>query len=155
LLVDGYAEPEETIKHRLMQDEQGLQLYRAITRFLYEDSQLPGYSGSNAALQKDAKQRACGVIQRSWAWGNLLAQHFPLAIRLSIHPQPADSLKMGIHMMPTKDDWLTVCADEAQRRAATGGRTGGDPRNTQPLPGRTAPDGVMQHLAPATFTGVF
>ena len=74
-----------------MQDEQGLSLYRAITRFLYEDSQLPGYSGSNAALQKDAKQRACGVIQRSWAWGNLLAQHFPAAIRLSIHPQPVDS----------------------------------------------------------------
>jgi pyoverdine/dityrosine biosynthesis protein Dit1 len=107
LLVEGYAEPEEAIKQQLMQDEQGLLLYRAITRFLYEDSQLPGYSGSNAALQKDAKQRACGVIQRSWAWGNLLAQHFPAAIRLSIHPQPVDSLKMGIHMMPTKDDWLT------------------------------------------------
>lgn len=107
LLVDGYAESEEAIKQQLMQDEQGLLLYRAITRFLYEDSQLPGYSGSNAALQKDAKQRACGVIQRSWAWGNLLAQHFPTAIRLSIHPQPVDSLKMGIHMMPTKDDWLT------------------------------------------------
>lgn len=107
LLVDGYAESEEAIKQQLMQDEQGLLLYRAITRFLYEDSQLPGYSGSNAALQKDAKQRACGVIQRSWAWGNLLAQYFPTAIRLSIHPQPVDSLKMGIHMMPTKDDWLT------------------------------------------------
>lgn len=40
-----------------MQDEQGLSLYRAITRFLYEDSQLPGYSGSNAALQKDATAR--------------------------------------------------------------------------------------------------
>ncbi|WP_049190420.1 L-tyrosine/L-tryptophan isonitrile synthase family protein, partial [Serratia marcescens] len=107
LLVEGYAESEEAIKQQLMQDEQGLLLYRAITRFLYEDSQLPGYSGSNAALQKDAKRRACGVIQRSWAWGNLLAQHFPAAIRLSIHPQPVDSLKMGIHMMPTKDDWLT------------------------------------------------
>lgn len=107
LLVDGYAESESAIKQQLMESEQGLQLYRAITRFLYEDSQLPGYSGSNAALQKDAKLRACGVIQRSWAWGNLLAQHFPAAIRLSIHPQPADSLKIGIHMMPTKDDWLT------------------------------------------------
>jgi len=107
ILVESYAESEAAIKEQLLQDEQGLQLYRAITRFLYEDSQQPGYSGSNAALQKDAKQRACGVIQRSWAWGNLLAQYFPAAIRLSIHPQPADSLKMGIHMMPTKDDWLT------------------------------------------------
>lgn len=107
LLVDGYAESEEAIKQQLTRDEEGQQLYRSITRFLYEDSQLPSYSGSNTALQKDAKQRACGVIQRSWAWGNLLAQHFPTAIRLSIHPQPTDSVKMGIHMMPTKDDWLT------------------------------------------------
>lgn len=76
LLVEGYAESEEAIKQQLMQDEQGLLLYRAITRFLYEDSQLPGYSGSNAALQKDAKQRACGVIQRSWA-GQSAGAAFP------------------------------------------------------------------------------
>lgn len=106
-LVEDYAESEEEIKAQLMLSEEGLQLYRSITRFLYEDSQRPDYIGSNAALQKDAKKRACGVIQRSWAWGNLLAEYFPAAIRLSIHPQPSDSLKLGIHMMPTKDDWLT------------------------------------------------
>ena len=33
LLVEGYAESEEAIKQQLMQDEQGLSLYRAITRF--------------------------------------------------------------------------------------------------------------------------
>ncbi|MEQ6970957.1 L-tyrosine isonitrile synthase [Pectobacterium polaris] len=106
-LVEDYAESEEEIKAQLMQSEEGLQLYRSITRFLYEDSLRPDYTGSNAALQKDAKKRACSVIQRSWAWGNLLAEQFPDAIRLSIHPQPSDSLKLGIHMMPTKDDWLT------------------------------------------------
>ncbi|GKW22343.1 paerucumarin biosynthesis protein PvcA [Pectobacterium araliae] len=106
-LVEDYAESEEEIKSQLMLSEEGLQLYRSITRFLYEDSLRPDYTGSNAALQKDAKKRACGVIQRSWAWGNLLAENFPDAIRLSIHPQPSDSLKLGIHMMPTKDDWLT------------------------------------------------
>ncbi|AWK14545.1 isocyanide synthase family protein [Candidatus Fukatsuia symbiotica] len=107
LLVDSYVEPEEKIKARLMQDAQGLQLYRAVTRFLFEDNQSSVYNGSNAALQKDAKRRACNLIQRSLAWGNLLAQHFPMAIRLSIHPQPADSLKIGIHMIATKDNWLT------------------------------------------------
>ncbi|EMF07059.1 L-tyrosine/L-tryptophan isonitrile synthase family protein [Serratia marcescens] len=125
LLVEGYAESEEAIKQQLMQDEPGVLLYRAITRFLYEDSHLPGYSGSNAALQKDAKQRACMVIQRSWAWGNLLAQHFPAAIRLSIHPHPVDNLKMGIHMMPSKDDWLT-------------------PWHAEPLPDRIAADGLTR-----------
>ncbi|MCP9269456.1 isocyanide synthase family protein [Xenorhabdus sp. XENO-1] len=107
LLVNGYASSVEEIKATLKESEEGLQLYRAITRFLYEDSLLPGYDGSKTALQKDARQRAVGVIQRSWAWGNLLAEQFPLAIRLSIHPQPVDSIKIGIHMMPTRDDWLT------------------------------------------------
>ncbi|AKH64818.1 MULTISPECIES: L-tyrosine isonitrile synthase [Photorhabdus] len=107
MLVKHYARTEESIKNQLLQSSDGLQLYRAVTRFLYEDSLLPGYTGSNNALQKDAKQRAIGVIQRSWAWGSLLDTHFPEAIRLSIHPQPADSIKLGIHMMPTRDDWLT------------------------------------------------
>ncbi|MDC9588214.1 isocyanide synthase family protein [Xenorhabdus sp. XENO-10] len=107
LLVSRYASSVEEIKETLKESEDGVRLYRAITRFLYEDSLLPEYTGSKNALQKDARQRAVGVIQRSWAWGNLLAEQFPLAIRLSIHPQPVDSIKIGIHMMPTRDDWLT------------------------------------------------
>jgi pyoverdine/dityrosine biosynthesis protein Dit1 len=106
-LINGYADPLEDIRDQLISDEDGTRLYRAITRFLYEDGLLPDYSGSKTALQRDARQRAYGVIQSSWAWGNLLARCFPEAIRLSIHPQPASSLKMGIHMLPTKDDWLT------------------------------------------------
>lgn len=107
LLIDGYAEPLESIRETLLASEEGLLLYRAITRFLYEDGLTPDYQGSKTALQRDAKERAYGVIQRSWAWGALLADQFPRAIRLSIHPQPADSLKFDIHMMPTRDDWLT------------------------------------------------
>ncbi|MBD2822195.1 isocyanide synthase family protein [Xenorhabdus sp. 42] len=107
LMLKDYSSSIDEIKKILKENEEGVRLYRAITRFLYEDSLLPEYSGSKNALQKDARQRAVGVIQRSWAWGNLLAEHFPSAIRLSIHPQPIGSMKIGIHMMPTRDDWLT------------------------------------------------
>lgn len=107
LLVEKYSLAIGVIKKQLTGSEDGLSLYRAITRFLYEDSLLPNYSGSKNALQKNARQRAVGVIQHSWAWGNLLAQQFPSAIRLSIHPQPVSSLKIGIHMMPTCDNLLT------------------------------------------------
>lgn len=107
LLVEKYSSSTEVIKKQLTESEEGLSLYRAITRFLYEDSLLPNYSGSKNALQKSARQRAISVIQHSWAWGNLLAEQFPSAIRLSIHPQPVNSMKIGIHMMPTRDDWLT------------------------------------------------
>ncbi|SMF99283.1 L-tyrosine/L-tryptophan isonitrile synthase family protein [Burkholderia singularis] len=106
LLIDTYADPLDVVKQKLM-DAEGTLLYRAVTRFMYEDGLMPDYSGSKTALQKDAKLRALGVIQRSWAWGALLAERFPDAIRLSIHPQPAASLKIGIHMMQTRDSWLT------------------------------------------------
>lgn len=107
LLVENYATSQDELKQQLTNSEDGLQLYRAIIRFMYEDGMTPEYTGSHAALQKDAKQRACGVIQRSWAWGNLLKKIFPHAVRLSIHPQPAASQKIGIHMLPTRDSWLT------------------------------------------------
>ncbi|PQV46126.1 L-tyrosine/L-tryptophan isonitrile synthase family protein [Paraburkholderia sp. BL21I4N1] len=106
-LVDEYAHPIETIKQTLLGDPAGTQLYRAITRFLFEDGLTPYYRGSRTALQKDSKTRALAVIQRSWAWGALLARRFPDAIRLSIHPQPATGPKIGIHLMPTHDNWLT------------------------------------------------
>ncbi|AJX35151.1 L-tyrosine/L-tryptophan isonitrile synthase family protein [Burkholderia oklahomensis] len=107
LLVDEFADPIDAIKRKLTGEEEGTLLYRAITRFMFEDGFTPDYRGSKAALQKDSKTRALGVIQRSWAWGALLATQFPDAIRLSIHPQPAASLKIGVHMMPTRDNWLT------------------------------------------------
>ncbi|WP_050463781.1 L-tyrosine/L-tryptophan isonitrile synthase family protein [Herbaspirillum autotrophicum] len=106
-LIERYAQPLEVIRTSLMRSEGGVLLYRAITRFLFEDGLTPDYRGSRTALQNDTKTRACGVIQRSWAWGDLLADLFPQAIRLSIHPQAASSIKMGIHMMPSRDDWLT------------------------------------------------
>ncbi len=77
MLIDGYAEPLESIRETLLASEEGLLLYRAITRFLYEDGLTPDYQGSKTALQRDAKERACEVIQRSWAWSALLADQFP------------------------------------------------------------------------------
>src|SRR5205085_11734661 len=84
-----------------------LTLYRGITRFLVEDASTPEYQGSRAALQRACRERAYGVIQRSKAWGDLIAERFPHAVRLSIHPQPCGSAKLGIHLLETADSWLT------------------------------------------------
>jgi pyoverdine/dityrosine biosynthesis protein Dit1 len=62
---------------------------------------------SRTALQKDCRRRAYEVVQRSKAWGALLATCFPDAVRLSIHPQACGSEKIGIHLMMTADSWLT------------------------------------------------
>jgi pyoverdine/dityrosine biosynthesis protein Dit1 len=107
LLCEFHAETPERIKQRLLGHSDGLQLYRAITRFMLEDRWTDDASFSRTALQKKSRQIAISVIQRSEAWGNLLSKRFPQAIRLSIHPQASTSIKMGIHLMDTHDNWLT------------------------------------------------
>jgi pyoverdine/dityrosine biosynthesis protein Dit1 len=53
------------------------------------------------------KDTTYAVIQRSDAWGRLVATVYPDALRLSIHPQPRVSQKVGIHLLETEDAWLT------------------------------------------------
>lgn len=107
LLCKFHAEAPELIKQRLLGDSDGVQLYRSITRFMFEDRWTGDASFSRTALQRKSRRIAIGVIQRSDAWGNLLGKQFPHAIRLSIHPQASTSIKMGIHLMDTHDNWLT------------------------------------------------
>jgi L-tyrosine isonitrile synthase len=118
LLTEWYAEPLESLRCRIRAGEE-VELYRAITRFLFEDADTAGHSGSRSALQRDARARAYVVIQRSKAWGDLLADRFPDAVRLSIHPQPCGSAKLGIHLVETADNWLTpwhsVALDDGER----------------------------------------
>ncbi|WP_242440743.1 L-tyrosine/L-tryptophan isonitrile synthase family protein [Streptomyces sp. CB02923] len=82
-----------------------LRLYRGITRFLFEDA--TGFEGTRSALQRTCRGRAYGVIQRSRAWGALIAGHHPDAVRLSIHPQPRGAAKFGIRLLDAPDVWMT------------------------------------------------
>jgi pyoverdine/dityrosine biosynthesis protein Dit1 len=84
-----------------------LTLYRGITRFLLEDADRPDCKKSRAALQRECRERAYGVIQRSRAWGSLIAERFTEAVRLSIHPQPCGSDKLGINLLEASDNWIT------------------------------------------------
>lgn len=106
LLTKWYAEPLESLRRRIRAGEE-VDLYRAITRFLFEDADTDGHRDSRSALQRDARARAYTVIQRSKAWGDLLADCFPGTVRLSIHPQPCGSAKLGINLVETSDNWLT------------------------------------------------
>ncbi|MFF3270740.1 L-tyrosine/L-tryptophan isonitrile synthase family protein [Streptomyces chrestomyceticus] len=82
-----------------------LRLYRGITRFLFEDT--TGFEGTRSALQRACRTRAYGVVQRSRAWGALIAEHHPDAFRLSIHPQPPGTAKFGIRLLDAPDVWMT------------------------------------------------
>ncbi len=64
LLIDGYAEPLESIRETLLASEEGLLLYRAITRFLYEDGLTPDYQGADEAQRGAGTRRRTGADQR-------------------------------------------------------------------------------------------
>lgn len=89
-----------------LDDKEAHRLYLGMTRFLVEDSMVPGQTKSRSALQKESRIRAYTVIQRSKAWGELVSTYFPDAVRLSIHPQPCGSKKLGIRLIEP-DNWQT------------------------------------------------
>lgn len=114
-LMEQYGETLETLKEAVrkgskmpcsMEDEEAHRQFCGMTRFLVEDSARPGQIHSRTAIQKACKQRAYIVIQRSRAWSALIAERFPEAIRLSIHPQTCGTPKLGIRLMEA-ESWMT------------------------------------------------
>ncbi len=81
-------------------------LYRGITRFLFEDAVHAGVTDSRTAIQKLSRAKAYEVIRRSNAWTELIADIFPDAVRLSIHPQACGSGKLGIRLI-ANESWMT------------------------------------------------
>ncbi|WP_419420174.1 L-tyrosine/L-tryptophan isonitrile synthase family protein [Legionella sp. D16C41] len=81
-------------------------MYRGITRFLFEDAMHIDQIKSRSAIQKEARSKAYEVIRRSNAWSQLIAEYFPEAVRLSIHPQPCGAKKLGIRLVGN-ESWMT------------------------------------------------
>lgn len=84
-----------------------LTAFNGIHRFLFEDAIATEAGRSRNSIRKRCKERAYRVIQHSTAWGRLISELFPRAVRLSIHPQPAGSAKLGIRLVDSIDRWLT------------------------------------------------
>lgn len=101
---DRYAPSVDELRALAKKDPHLMRLYLGITRFLLEDT--TGFIGTRSALQRACRQRAYGVIQRSMAWGALIADCHPRSVRLSIHPQPVGD-KFGIQLLGCDDTWTT------------------------------------------------
>jgi pyoverdine/dityrosine biosynthesis protein Dit1 len=87
-------------------EQEANRMYSGITRFLFEDAIHAGQTKSRSAVQKEARAKAYEVIRRSNAWSKLLFEHFPEAVRLSIHPQTCGSKKLGIRLIGD-ESWMT------------------------------------------------
>lgn len=106
-LIERHGTPIEELRNEVLGGGEPQRLYCGITRFLVEDATRPGSTMSRTALQKECRRRAYEVVQRSKAWGDLLACCFPDAVRLSIHPQSCGSEKLGIGFVEATGPWLT------------------------------------------------
>ena len=106
-LLAAWGEPEaELIEPARASASLGAQL-DGVHRFMFEDGIALSPEVSRTQVRKQARGKAVQVLLRSRAWGRLLSSCFPRALRLSIHPQPAVSDKLGVHLLPTRDAWLT------------------------------------------------
>lgn len=114
-LMKCYGISLEVLKHKVRNGSTNLALpdeleahrmYCGITRFLFDDATHSGQIKSRSAIQKESRIKAYEVIRRSNAWSELIAEHFPEAIRLSIHPQICGSAKLGIQLIG-KETWMT------------------------------------------------
>jgi Pyoverdine/dityrosine biosynthesis protein len=88
------------------EDQEAHRMYLGITRFLLEDAIFPGQTKSRNALQKESKAKSYEVIRRSNAWSELIAERFPEAVRLSIHPQGCGAKKLGLRLIGN-ESWMT------------------------------------------------
>lgn len=107
LLVARYATPVEVIREEVRTDLTARSLFNGMHRFMVEDQTPLNPGVSRTKLSKRCKDLAYQMIQRSRAWGDLIGDEYPDSMRLSIHPQPSHSQKIGFHLIRTKDSWLT------------------------------------------------
>lgn len=106
-LVSDFAESLEQVRARVKEDADHRQLFNGIHRFMFEDQMALQPERSKNWVREHAKGLAYEVIQRSNAWSRLVESKFPKALRLSIHPQPAHSAKIGVRLLPSSDRWRT------------------------------------------------
>lgn len=98
-LVENYGQPIDKIPND--------HLFCGIHRFIFEDRLHLVTGKSRNQIRNESKIIAKQVIQRSNAWSSYLQERFPEAIRLSIHPHPANSFKIGIQLVPAEDRFAT------------------------------------------------
>jgi pyoverdine/dityrosine biosynthesis protein Dit1 len=107
-LLVVYAEPVRRLRKRVQEEAITRTHFNGIHRFVFEDMTSGEQNDrSRNASREMSKAIAYRVVQRSNAWSRLIDEMFPEAVRLSIHPQPRVSEKIGIHLAPTTDPWGT------------------------------------------------
>ncbi len=103
----NYEQTLESIRDRAARVHQAGILVNGIHRFLFEDTVGIDKARSRTQIRNECRNLAYQVVQRSDGWSRLISDCFPMALRLSIHPQEPHSDKIGILLGDSDDVWLT------------------------------------------------
>ncbi|MCB9744909.1 MAG: L-tyrosine/L-tryptophan isonitrile synthase family protein [Alphaproteobacteria bacterium] len=106
-LAVHYGEPLERLRERAQHHPEHRSMINGIHRFLFEDTLAVRKDLSRSAIRRETKERAYEVVQRSNAFSRLIAECFPEALRLSIHPQGPHSAKIGVLLGEAESTWIT------------------------------------------------
>jgi pyoverdine/dityrosine biosynthesis protein Dit1 len=106
-LMERHAPSEASLRARAASSSAFAAQVDGIHRFLFEDEVVLKPAQTRSQSKKLTRDRAWEVVRRSEAWGALVASVFPQALRLSIHPQPDPSTKIGVNLLGVADPWLT------------------------------------------------
>ncbi len=97
-LSERVRDKETELLAKLGKDTELTRLYVGFTQFLAEDIAAPRMLSKNAFLQL-CKDKARQMIVRNEAYSAVLRESFPEALRLSIHPHPHSTEKLGISLL--------------------------------------------------------
>jgi pyoverdine/dityrosine biosynthesis protein Dit1 len=116
-LTREYARSLDDVRDRIHRFPPAQAQFNGMHRFLFEEQSDVQPGRSRTQLREACKDLAYEVIRRSDAWGRLVADCFPAALRLSIHPQHPHSEKIGILLGRAADVWQTPWHGVAARDA--------------------------------------
>ena len=107
LLMLEFGQSLASLKQQILEEPHWRYQFNGIHRFIIEDQLVLKPEQSKNKVRQQAKETAYEVMRRSNAWSELLAQYFSQSLRLSIHPQPCGSNKMGIQFISSGNRWST------------------------------------------------
>lgn len=106
-VLEKYAEPFESLKIKLKDNEEFKKLFNGMHRFIVEDRKFLFPELSTTKIKEESKEIALKLIQHSNAWTRFLNYVYPKSIRLSIHPYHPHASKIGIKLTKAFDNWIT------------------------------------------------
>jgi pyoverdine/dityrosine biosynthesis protein Dit1/AcrR family transcriptional regulator len=106
-VLNTYAEDLDELHARLGTNPEFKNMFNGIHRFISDDRRFLFPEVSATKVKEQSKPIALKVIQHSNAWTRFLGNVYPTSVRISIHPYPSHSDKIGVRLTRATDNWIT------------------------------------------------